>query len=184
MNFMDIVYILLLLAGLALGFFNGTIKLAVTIIAFYVGIILASLYFQTVGNFYRTQFGSSTDVAQITAFASILLLAFLLLTVAGLYTFRYARLPASLDFVDRIVGTLLGLGLAALVMGMISILLRDLFVFRNVAASIDLPFMIFLQNNIRSSFLVAFFGTELLPLIYGTLEPILPQEADIIFRVR
>ncbi|NJO81483.1 MAG: CvpA family protein [Blastochloris sp.] len=183
MNFMDIVYILLLLAGLSLGFFNGTIKLAVSIIAFYVGIILASLYFQTVGNFFRTQFGSSQEVGQITAFATILLVAFLLLTIAGLYTFRYAHLPPSLDFVDRVIGTLLGLGLAALFMGMLSIILRDLFVFRNVAASLDFPFMIFLQNNIRSSFLVAFFGTELLPLIYGTLQPILPQEADIIFRV-
>src|SRR5436309_7487509 len=108
MNVMDIVYILLLLVGLAIGFFQGTIKLLITIVAFYVAIILASLYFQSLGNFYRLHFRSTVEVSQITAFATVLLVAFLVLTIAGLYTFRYARIPASLDFIDRIIGTLLG----------------------------------------------------------------------------
>ncbi|MFN8476206.1 MAG: CvpA family protein [Kouleothrix sp.] len=47
MNVTDIVFILILLGGLALGFFQGTIRLIITIIAFYVGIVLASLYFQS-----------------------------------------------------------------------------------------------------------------------------------------
>ena len=81
MNAIDLLYILLLLAGLALGFFQGTIKLLVAIIAFYVGIILSSLYFQIVGNFFRRRFNSSQEVGEITAFALILLVSFLLLTI-------------------------------------------------------------------------------------------------------
>ncbi len=86
MNGTDLMFILLLLGGLALGFFQGTLKLVIAIIAFYVGIVLASLYFQPIGNFFRVRFNSSTEVGQITAFAVVLVVSFLLLTGAGLYT--------------------------------------------------------------------------------------------------
>lgn len=184
MNGIDLLFILILLAGLALGFFQGTIKLLIAIIAFYVGIILASLYFQVVGNFFRVRFHSTLEVSQITAFAVLLLVSFLLLTIAGLYTFRYARVPASLDFVDRIVGTLLGLLLGTLFAGMLAILLQDLFVSRDVAGSVNFPIMQAFQRGVRSSFLVSFFGNQILPLIYASVRPVLPRESDIIFRVR
>ncbi len=184
MNFIDLLFILLLLAGLALGFFQGTIKLLVAIVAFYVGIILASLYFPTVGNFFRLRFHSTPEVSQITAFALILLVSFLLLTIAGLYTFRYAKMPASLDFIDRIVGTVLGLVLGTLFMGMLAILLQGLFIDRDVAGSVSFPVMRSLQDGVRRSFLVAFFGNQILPLIYATVRPVLPRESDFIFRVR
>lgn len=184
MNGIDLFYILILLAGLALGFFQGTIKLLVAIVAFYVGIILASLYFSFVGNFFRQRFGSTPEVSQITAFAVILLISFLLLTVAGLYTFRYAKIPASLDFLDRILGTLLGLFLGTLFLGMFSILLQGLFIDRDVAGSVAFPIMRALQTGVRRSFLVGFFGNQILPLIYATVRPVLPRESDFIFRVR
>ncbi len=49
MNAIDLLFILLLLAGLAIGFFQGTIRLTIAIVSFYVSIVLASLYFQLVG---------------------------------------------------------------------------------------------------------------------------------------
>src|ERR1700712_4999045 len=166
MNVIDILFILLLLAGLALGFFQGTIKLLIAIIAFYVSIVLASLYFQSVGSFFRQKFNSSQDVGEITAFATVLLVTFLLLTMAGLYTFRYMKVPLTLDFFDKIIGTLLGLFMAALFMGMLAVLLKDLFVFRSPATGADLPFIVSLQSGVRSSTLVSFFGNNILPLIY------------------
>jgi len=184
MNLIDILFLLILLGGLALGFFQGTVKLLIAIIAFYVGIVLASLYFQAVGNFYRQRFNSSAEVGQITAFATVLGVSFLLLTVAGLYTFRYFKMPTSLDFLDKILGTLLGLGMAALFMGVLAILLKDLFVFRNPASSASLPVIIAFQAGVRSSTLVGFFGDNILPLIYSSLRPVLPSAADLIFRVR
>lgn len=184
MNAIDVLFILLLLGGLALGFFQGTIKLFIVIISFYVGIVLASLYFQAVGNFFRVRFRTSIEVGQITAFATVLLVSFLLLTIAGLYTFRYFRVPASLDFVDKIIGTMLGLMASALVMGMLAILLKDLFVFRSPATEASLPIVIAFQNWVRSSVLVNFFANNVLPLIYNVVRPILPAAADLIFRVR
>jgi uncharacterized membrane protein required for colicin V production len=184
MNVVDVIFILLLLCGLALGFFQGTIKLLIAIIAFYVGLVLASLYFQVIGNFYRVRFNSSAEVSQITAFATVLLVSFLLLTMAGLYTFRYAKMPASLDFLDRIIGTLLGLLLGALFLGMLAVLLRDLFVFRNTAGALTFPVMQAFQEGVRSSFLAKFFGTNILTLIYTMVRPVLPTGSDIIFRIQ
>ena len=184
MNGIDVLFLLILLGGLALGFFQGTIKLLVTIIAFYVSLVLASLYFQAVGNFFRVRFNSSQEVGQITAFATVLLVSFLLLTLAGLYTFRYWKVPASLDFFDKITGTLLGLLLGALFMGLRAILLKDLFVYRSPASEAGLPIVISFQNGVRSSTLVTFFGDRLFPLLHRTIRPILPAEADFIFRVQ
>jgi hypothetical protein len=104
MNLIDILFLLGVLGGLALGFFQGIIRLAIAIISFYLSIILASLYFQSLGRFFRERFGTTFDIAQMVAFGTILLTAFFLITIAGLYTFRYAKMPASLDFVDKIVG--------------------------------------------------------------------------------
>lgn len=183
MNFVDIIFILLLLGGLAIGFFQGTVKLLVATVAFYIGILLASLYFQSVGEFFRIRFNSSFDVSRITAFAVILLVSFVLLTIAGLYTFRYARLPASLDFLDRIVGTLLGLVLSGAALGILAILLKDLFVLQNTAAEINWPFMVAFQNSVRTSVLQPFFSNTILPMIYTTLRPFLPVESEFIFRI-
>jgi len=182
MNFIDIVFILLLLGGLALGFFQGTIRLLIAIIAFYVGIILASLYFTTVGLFFQRRFSSTLFVGQIMAFGLILLVAFLLLTVAGFYTFRYAKMPASLDFLDRIIGTLLGLLLGVLFLGMFAIVLKDLFVYQDVAGSITFPIMRAFQSSVRTSLLAPIFSDRILPLIYTTVQPALPRDASIIFR--
>jgi uncharacterized membrane protein required for colicin V production len=184
MNGIDLLFLLILLAGLALGFFQGTIKLLVAIISFYVSLVLASLYFQAVGNFFRVRFNSSQEVGQITAFATVLLISFFLLLLAGLYTFRYLKMPTSLDFFDKIIGTMLGLLLGALFMGLLAILLKDLFVFRSPASEASLPFVISFQNGVRSATLVSFFGDRVFPLLYQTVRPILPAEADLLFRVR
>ena len=184
MNLIDLVFILLLLGGLALGFFQGTLKFLIAIIAFYVGLVLASLYFQSVGNFFRQKFNSSAEVGQVTAFAAVLAVSFLLLTVAGLYTFRYFKMPASLDFIDKILGTLLGLCMAALFLGILAVLLKDLFVFRNPAGTAAMPIMTSFQNSVRSSTMVSFFSNNVLPLIYATARPFLPQASSLIFRVQ
>ena len=52
MNLIDILFLLGVLGGLALGFFLGIIRLAIAIISFYLSIILASLYFQSLGRFF------------------------------------------------------------------------------------------------------------------------------------
>lgn len=184
MNFIDVLFLLALLGAMALGFFQGTIKLVIAIISFYISIVLASLYFQALGRFFRQNFNTTTDIGQLIAFGVLLMVGFIALTAAGLYTFRYAKVPASLDFVDRIVGTLFGLVLGALFLGIMAILLQQFFVYRDTAGTITFPIMRSLQGGVRGSFLVQFFANNILPLIYSTLRPVLPRETEFIFRLR
>ncbi len=106
-------------------------------------------------------------LAQVTAFAMILLVAFLLLTVAGLYTFRYARMPASLDFIDRIAGTMLGLVMACLFLGMLGVIFQAAVLwarFRCRPAD-----HLIVPSSVRGSFLVGFFSNRMLPLIFAAV---------------
>jgi membrane protein required for colicin V production len=183
-NFVDILFILLLLGALALGFFQGTIRLLIAMVAFYVAIVLASLYFTSLGLIFQQRFHSSLRVGQITAFALIMLVAFLLLAIAGLYTFRYAKMPASLDFVDRIIGTIFGLLLGGFFLGMLAVILRLLF-YPEIGDPASLPIVGAFQGSVRGSFLVGFFSNRILPLIFVTLQPILPRNAiEIFFQIR
>lgn len=184
MNTIDLIFILLVLGGLALGFFQGTIKLIIAIISFYVSIILASLYFQVSGVFFRQQFNLTMEVGSIIAFGVILLISFLLLMTAGLYTFRYAKMPPSLDFFDRIVGTLFGLVMICLFLGILALILKDLFIYRDVASTVTFPIMHSIQSGVRTSIMVQFFSTSILPLIYTTIRPVLPSQSELIFRIR
>ena len=184
MNIVDLLFIILLITALAIGMFQGTLRLLIAVLVLYVSIVLASLYFQPLGNVLRVRFNSTVEVGQIVAFAIILLFGFILLLLAGLYTFRYARLPTSLEFIDRILGTLLGMVLGALVLGMFAVLLRDMFVFQAPAATLNYPFMQTFQDGVRSSILVRTFNGYILPLIYRSIDPILPPEANIIFQLQ
>lgn len=184
MNFIDILFILLLLAFLALGFFQGTIKLLVAIISFYISIILASLYFQYVGGFLRQRLHTSPAMAQIVGFALILFLIFILLMLAGFYTFRYAKLPASLDFIDRIIGTLLGLVMGGLMLGMLALILDILLIQGNPASEITFPIMNTIQSAARTSIMIDYFKIQVLPMILNLVRPFLPAEAFRMFGLR
>lgn len=184
MNLTDAMFIILVLAFLALGFFQGTIKLLVAILSFYVSIVLAGFYFQILARFFQQRFGTTFDVAQIVAFTMILLIGFLLLTLAGLYTFRYAKMPQALDFIDRVLGTVFGLVMGGLVIGMLSKILILLLVDRSPASTMDFPIMQFIQDGVRTSTLVPFFSDNVLPLILSLVQSLLPQSASIIFGVR
>ena len=106
-------------------------------------------------------------------------MAILLLTIAGLYTFRYAKMPSSLDFIDRIIGTMLGIVLGGLVLGILS----EIFILYFVNSSLAPPYPIvrMFQGSVRESFLVRFFANNILPLILNLVRPLLPPAALSVF---
>lgn len=183
MNLMDILFILLFVAMLAVGFFQGMVRLAILILAFYLSLVLASLYYPSLGEFFVRSFGGDRFVSQYMAFSLVLLIGFVLLTLAGLYTFRYFRMPGGLLYVDSIVGTIFGLFFGALVVGILATLLYNLMVLRG-GRNIDLPLFRSLGNAVASSFVINYFSNTVLPLSYTFLDPILPEGADLLFRVQ
>lgn len=183
MNIMDLLFILLFFGTLAVGFFQGMVRILVVIIAFYLSLVLASLYYPTLGEFLVRSFRAERFVGQYVAFALVLFVSFLLLTLAGLYTFRYFRMPGGLEYLDRIGGTVLGMIFGAMLIGITASLLYNLMVVRG-GRNIDLPLMRMFGNAIAGSFVMNYFSNEILPLTYSFLDPILPEGADLLFRVQ
>lgn len=183
MNFIDIFFLLLFVAALAAGFFQGMIRLFVLLVAFYLSVVLASLYFPALATVFQTRFGTPRYVGEYVGFMLILMVGFILLTVAGLYTFRYAHLPGQLQYVDRVIGVLLGVVLGALFIGIFAVLLWNLMILRG-GCTIDFPIMRMLCGGVSRSFLLQYFSRELLPATYDLIRPILPAGARIIFVVQ
>lgn len=183
MNFIDILLILLFFGSLALGFFQGMIRIIVLILAFYLSLVLASLYYPTLGQWFVRQLDTERYVGEYVAFALVLFFSTVLLSLAGLYTFRYAQLPGSLQYLDRIVGTVLGMVLGALIVGILATLLWNLMIVRG-GQTIDLPLMRWLGSTIARSTILPYFANFLLPQTYRFLDPILPQGANLIFAIQ
>jgi uncharacterized membrane protein required for colicin V production len=182
MNIMDLLFILLFFGMLAIGFFQGMVRILVLLVAFYLALVLASLYYPSLGEFFVRNFGTQRFVGQYLAFALVLFFGFLLLALAGLYTFRYFRMPGGLEFLDRIVGAVLGMVFGALLIGIFAALLYNLMIVRG-GRTIDFPLMRALGNSIASSFMIGYFSNEVLPLVYSFLDPILPDGANLLFLV-
>ncbi|PDW01685.1 colicin V production protein [Candidatus Viridilinea mediisalina] len=183
MNFIDILLVFLFFGTLAAGFFQGMIRLLIVIVALYLATVLASLYFAPLGDFFVRQFQSQRYVSQYIAFALVHMISLFLITIAGLYTFRYAKLPGSLEYLDRIVGTLLGMVLGALIIGMTADLLWNLMVTRG-GRNVDMPIFRMIGNSVANSFVCRYFATVVLPLTFDYFAPFLPSGARMIFAIR
>ena len=183
MNIMDILFILLFFGMLAAGFFQGMVRLLVLLVAFYLSLVLASLYYPSLGEFFVRSFDTQRYVGQYMAFSLVLFFGFLLLALAGLYTFRYFRMPGGLEFLDRAVGAVLGMVFGSLVIGIFAALLWNLMIVRG-GRNIDFPLMRALGNSVAGSFVLQYFSTQLLPLVYNFLDPILPDGANLLFLVQ
>ncbi len=182
MNFIDLFFLLLFVGALALGFAQGMVRLIVVVIAFYLSLVLASLYFPALANVFVFRFGAARYVGEYMGFVLVLLISSLILSAAGLYTFRYAQLPGQLQYVDRLIGLALGLFFGTLLISIFAVVLWNMMIVRG-GRNVDFPIMRFLGNQVAGSTLLQFFANELLDQIYTLLDPILPDGAQIIFQV-
>ncbi len=181
MSFIDILLMLLVLAITATSFFHGTIRVIVALITFYASIVLASLYFRFLAVYFIGR-GTSEAVADSASFFIILVLCFILLFLAGSYTFRYVRLPARIEVLDRIVATLLGLLLGALVAVVMSMVMQYAFVRHDIAATAKFPLTRAFQRSVRGSALRPILLQHGLPRVYTSVSPFLPEAAQPFFR--
>lgn len=180
--FIDLVFIFLMVGFIAAGFFQGVIRMTILLVAFYLGVVLASFYFFSLGLFFVTKFKTTLFVGQYVAFALIMMIGFAWLSAAGLYTFRYAKFPKQLMYLDNVLGTLVALILAALFLGLFAVILWNMMIIKG-GERIDLPIMKWLGGSVRKSFLLKYFSIYLLPKAYAFASPILPSSARIIFAV-
>lgn len=177
---MDILLILIFCVALVVGFFQGMIRLIILIVALYLATVLASLYYAPLGELFVRRFELQRIVGQYIAFVIVQGIAFLLISLAGLYTFRYTRLPGTVDILDRIGGTILGVAFGAILVGIIGDLLWNLLIVRG-GREIELPIFQLLGDSVANSVIIQYFSKVILPLTYSYLDPILPNGANLLF---
>ncbi|MFV9504396.1 MAG: CvpA family protein [Oscillochloridaceae bacterium umkhey_bin13] len=183
MNFIDLLFVALFIGMLVAGFFQGMIRFAVVLLALYLAVVLASFYYGPFGAFLSRSFGTPIFVGQYIAFAIVVMIGFIVLTIAGLYTFRYAKPPGGFVYLDHVGGTILGMFLGVFLIGVFGALLWNLMIVRG-GANIGLPFFDILGRSVAGSALLRYFVNVLLPLMYSLLDPVLPAGADLIFVIQ
>ena len=176
MSFVDLLLVVLLVSITATGFFHGTIRITIALLTFYASIVLASLYFRFLASVF-TQRGTTPAIADAISFFLILLFCFIILFAAGAYTFRYARLPGQLDYIDRIFGTFLGLVLAAMVGVIVSMVLHYAFVRHDPASTASFPITAAFQRSVRGATVPSLLIEFVLPRLYTAVTPLLPDAA-------
>ncbi len=182
MSFVDILMLLFVILGLALGFFKGLVKIAIAFITFYLAVIIASLYFRFLARSLASNSSTSLPVLEMLSFLIILIVAYIIFLFTALYTFRYIKVGGRLQYLDRILGTALGLLLGAFFASILAMMMRYLFIIQPTVDTLDFPAMRFLQASTQKSVLKDIFLNGILPILYAPISPILPGTADEIFR--
>lgn len=179
--FIDILLLFLFIIVAGIGFFQGTVKLTIALVTFYASIILSSLYFKFASS-YISRGGTSEVVSDAISFFIILLICFLILLAAAVYTFRYVKLPGRLDLLDRVLGVGLGIILGVVVTSVVAMVLTFLFVSNN-AGSVY-PITRAIQSSTRGSTLRTLLLSNILPQLFTAVSPFLPDAALPFFNPR
>lgn len=178
----DILFTVLLVVLPVLGFFQGFVRFMVLLVMFYISVVLASLYFSSVGKLLEAQFRMDVIISQYAAFALVMVVSFVLLAVAGLYIFRHTHLPSRLHHVDRISGIGLGFVLALFVLAVCAALLWNLLIIRE-ASEVDIAVMQWLGRSVKNSSFLNLLADHFLRYVYILLGPILPDGVEILLEI-
>lgn len=176
----DFLIVVLFVGGLVLGFFQGTLRMGIMLLGFYLSVVLSLLYYPLLGGWLLSNFGGTAYVSQYIAFFILLIVSFLILVAAGWYTFRYVEIRGPMQYIDKFIGVFLGIGLGSFAIGILSLLLWNLMVTRG-GCGIGLPLFGILCDSVQSSFLLRYFANDILPGLYTNVEAFLPAGAEYIF---
>ncbi|HEY91688.1 MAG TPA: CvpA family protein [Dehalococcoidia bacterium] len=114
MNWLDIVIAITLIIPIFTGLKQGLIKSAISLAGLMVGVVVASNYYQVLGD--RLTFITNEDFANIAAFAIILIVIMIIANVIAALLKVTAKIVL-LGWVDHLGGAVFGLLMGAIFMG-------------------------------------------------------------------
>lgn len=119
MNTFDLVSLVVIVIALILGFFQGAVRMIIVTIMTYIGLVIAGLYFQTIGDWLHLATNISLLESYSLAYIIVFGLCMLTLSSMGVYTFRFFRgnteslVNRTLGFAFSGITTLLLIGVLA-----------------------------------------------------------------------
>lgn len=114
MNWLDIIIAIMLIIPIFTGLKQGLIKSAISLAGLIIGVVLASNYYQVLGD--RLTFITNENFANIAAFAIILLVIMIIANVIAVLL-KFTAKVVLLGWVDHLGGAVFGLLMGAIFMG-------------------------------------------------------------------
>lgn len=178
-NWVDFVIIIMLLAGMALGFAQGLVRQLIGLVALYIGLVLATQFFrplsQTAANVMTI---APNTLSNAAAFFVILFAAMSVVNYFGMDAYKSTKIRL-IPFLDQITGIFLGV----FSMWIIVSVAVNVLVF---AANTQIwpgnseTFRLLLRSGLEQSRLGEVTSTTL-PMIVSTLRPWLPSGLPALF---
>ena len=125
LNGLDYVVIAMLALGAIYGLQRGALRMVTSAVSLGAAVYFASFYYTKAGNFAETQFGLSHNVGAVIGYILVFALIFMAVELIGSTAIRLAHI-VHLSTIDRLVGALLGAGIAAALAGLAVMLLAAL----------------------------------------------------------
>lgn len=185
-NTIDILFALLFIGVIAYGFFSGIIRLVMLLIALYLSVIVAGLFYIPFGDALRSGLSSlEIFTSQVLAFLVLACAGTAILTLTMIKTFVAVRLPNFMAGADQVGGASLGLVVGLFAAVITTIILRIYFGLILSAANAGFnvtPILLTLALHMQTSFLANFF-IDLSKPIFTIISPWFPNGLPPIMRL-
>lgn len=170
LNPFDVLIAFALVAGTALGFVRGLIRMALSLLVLYIAAVLAMTFYDEAGRLLRYMFGLPEAISQALAFLLILILTTTLVNFILRRTYRDTELPG-LRQVDQLGGMVIGFFLSIIWIGFAILALAFVLAMPVTGeSSLHLNLLSYFNN---SNLIPIFYA--LLPIMLATLKPWMPK---------
>lgn len=160
-NAIDITLAAVFVGVVGLGFLGGVVRLSFFLVSLYLGVIVATYFYVSVGAAMTTTISElSPFTATIVAFFALLAVSSAALVFSLTRTFGTLRLPRRLAGLDQIGGSALGVIAATFSIMIVVLVLGSFFKLVQHTADIGMnvsPMLLLLGGQLRLSFLARYF---------------------------
>jgi uncharacterized membrane protein required for colicin V production len=172
LNPFDVFIALALLAGIALGFIRGLVRMALSLLILYIATVLAMTFYSAIGGWFRHISGGilAKSTAEVIAFGLVLLLTTAIITFVLRRTYKDTELPGVRQ-IDQLGGMIVGFVLTCTWIGLALVAIG--FVLNATDTT---------TSSLRDNILAYYHGSALirvfqdvLPIILVTLRPWMPK---------
>jgi len=179
----DLLLVLYFMGFFVLGFAQGTIRRLIGIASILFSFFLAANLYEPLGNFLAgnwTQF--SKEYAFMIGFLFVFLAAAIAFAIIAQGFYKPQPLFEKAQFVDELLGGVLGLIQAALILGIVVVILGSYFMLAGQAKDPDqLPFLRDLWGALESSRIVDVFQETLIPAFFALTGFLIPDSIESLF---
>lgn len=171
----DVVIVVILLGAFVVGWIQGVIRQLLGLGAYVAAFVLAANLRDPLGDFLsRSWTFFAPEFNSMVALLALWIAISITLTIAIQMFYRRVPIVSRFAWIDELLGGLLGLGVAALVIGLAVIALDTFYHITGVPDGSDVQWMRQLWKALDESAVVAVYRDTLIPGVTSVLKPLLP----------